>query len=87
MPAPGRSTVMDEPVRLMIARHEPEAELVCGLLRDADIVCAHRITDFAFGSGGEVPSSGAGAREVLVRASELERARALLADLEAGGVS
>lgn len=69
----------DEPVRLMIAAHEPEAELVCGLLRADDIRCTHRITNFAFGSGGEMPSSGAGPREVLVRPDQLERARELLA--------
>lgn len=68
----------EEPVRLMIAAHEPEAEIVCGLLRESGIRCMHRITNFAFGSGGEIASSGAGPREVLVRPDELERARELL---------
>lgn len=72
--------VDDEPVRLMIATNEPEAELVCGLLRSADLRCMHRITDMAFGAGGEMPNSGAGAREVLVRPADLERARTVLRD-------
>ncbi len=72
---------MDDPVRLTIVSNEPEAELACGLLRAHDIPCMHRITDLAFGSGGEVPSSGAGPRELLVRSEDLETARALLADL------
>lgn len=72
---------MDDPVRLTIVSNEPEAELACGLLRSHDIPCMHRITDMAFGSGGEMPSSGAGAREVLVRPEDLATARALLDDL------
>lgn len=72
--------MMDGPVRLTITSDEPEAELVCGLLRSADIVCMHRITDIAFGSGGEVAASGVGPREVLVRPEDLERARQLVAD-------
>jgi len=72
---------MDEPTRLTIVTNELEAEMACGLLRDHDIACMHRITDLAFGGGGELPSSGAGPREVLVRPVDLDRARALLADL------
>jgi hypothetical protein len=71
----------DEPVRLTIVSNEPEAELACGLLRAQGIECMHRITNLAFGSGGEVPSSGAGPRELLVRAADLDVARAVLADL------
>lgn len=70
----------DEPVRLTIVSNEPEAELACGLLRAHGIQCMHRITDMAFGSGGEMPASGGGARELLVRATDLDAARALLAD-------
>lgn len=72
---------MDEPVRVTIVSNEPEAELACGLLRSHEIPCMHRITDLAFGSGGEVPASGAGPRELLVRPGDLERARAVLDDL------
>ena len=75
----------DEPVRLLIAANEPEAEIVCQLLRADGLKCAHRITDLAFGSGGELPTSGAGPREVLVRQDELERAREILAAATASG--
>lgn len=68
------------PVRLTILPNEPLAEVVCGMLRSEDIVCMQRITDVAFGGGGELPSSGMGPREVLVRPQDLERARELLAD-------
>jgi hypothetical protein len=69
---------MDELTRVSVVANEMEAELACGVLRGEGIECMHRITDFAFGSGGEMPSSGAGAREVLVRAADAERARELL---------
>ncbi len=71
---------MDDPVRLTIVSNEPEAELVCGLLRASEIACMHRITNLAFGSGGEMPMSGGGPREVLVRPTDLEAARTVLAD-------
>ena len=74
---------MDAPVRLTVVAHEPEAELVCGMLRSEGITCTHRITDMAFGSGGEMPTSGGGAREVLVRPEHLERARELLQGADA----
>lgn len=75
----------DEPVRLLIASNEPEAEIVCSLLRADGLRCTYRITDLAFGSGGELPSSGAGPREVLVRRDELERAREVIAAATASG--
>jgi hypothetical protein len=75
---------MDDPVRLTIVANEPEAELACGLLRAHGITCTHRITDMAFGSGGELPASGAGARELLVRPEDLDAARELLATTGSG---
>lgn len=72
---------MDDPVRVTIVSNEPEAELACGLLRAQGIRCMHRITDFAFGTGGEVPQSGAGPREVLVAPDDLQAASAVLAQL------
>lgn len=78
---------MEDPVRVTIVGNESEAELACGFLRAGGIACMHRITDFAFGSGGELPASGSGPREVLVRPDDLERARGLLAGLEGGEVA
>jgi hypothetical protein len=73
---------MTGPVRLTIVANEQEAELACGLLRQEQIMCMYRITDLAFGSGGELPQSGAGPREVLVRPEDLMRARELLGSLD-----
>jgi len=54
-----------------------EAEVVCGLLRSAGIKCAYRDTD-AIDSSLE-DFMAAGAREILVHASDLEAAKELLA--------
>ena len=67
-----------QPVRLTVTPNEPAAELLCSILRAEDIRCMHRITDMAFGSGGEMPLSGGGAREVLVLPADLVRARELV---------
>jgi hypothetical protein len=56
----------------------PEADVVCGLLRSAGIDCAYRDTD-AIDSSLE-DFTAAGPREILVRGSYLDAARALLAD-------
>jgi hypothetical protein len=68
---------MAEPVRVTTVPGEPEAEVLCGLLRANGIKCAHRPTaedDSAFeGFGGE-----GGNREILVDPADLETARALL---------
>ena len=70
--------VHGEPVRLTIVPNEPIAEVVCAMLRSNDIVCVQRITNIAFGSGGELPNSGMGPREILVRPADLEQARLLI---------
>jgi len=70
---------MTELVRVTIVSNEQEAELVRGLLDAEGIDSMQRITNFSFGSGGELPASGAGPREVLVRASDEALARELLA--------
>jgi hypothetical protein len=68
---------MAEPVRVTTVPGEPEAEVLCGLLRANGIKCAHRPTiedDSAFeGFGGE-----GGNREILVDPADLEVAKALL---------
>jgi hypothetical protein len=68
---------MAEPVRATTVPGEPEAEVLCGLLRANGIKCAHRPTaeaDSAFeGFGGE-----GGQREILVDPADLDAARELL---------
>jgi Putative prokaryotic signal transducing protein len=66
-----------EPVVLTVVSGEPEAEVVCGLLRSAGIECGYRDTE-AIDSPLE-DFIAAGAREILVRESDLEAAKELLA--------
>jgi len=66
-----------EGVVLTVVSGEPEAEVVCGLLRAAGIDCAYRDTE-AIDSPLE-DFTAAGPREILVRDSDLEAARELIA--------
>ncbi|MGH3036849.1 MAG: putative signal transducing protein [Gaiellaceae bacterium] len=63
-------------VRLTVVRDESEAETICGLLRTEGIACDQRQTDM--GAGAWEATGSGGPREVLVAASDLERARQLL---------
>ena len=65
---------------LTVVSDEPEAEVVCGLLRSAGIECGFRDTE-AIDSPLE-DFTAAGQREILVHESDLDAARALLADSE-----
>ena len=65
---------------LTVVSDEPEAEVVCGLLRSAGIECGYRDTE-AIDSPLE-DFTAAGRREVFVHESDLDAARALLADAE-----
>jgi len=67
-----------EGVVLTVVSGEPEADIVCGLLRSAGIECGYRDTA-AIDSPLE-DFIAAGPREILVRESDLDAARALLAD-------
>jgi hypothetical protein len=67
-----------EGVVLTVVSGEPEAEVVCGLLRSAGIPCAYRDTA-AIDSPLE-EFTAAGPREILVPESDLEAARELLAE-------
>jgi hypothetical protein len=67
---------VDDEVVLTVVADEPEAEIVCGLLRTAGLECGYRDTE-AIDSPLE-NFTAAGRREILVRASDLEAARALL---------
>jgi hypothetical protein len=66
----------DEGVVLTVVSGEPEAEVVCGLLRSAGIDCAYRDTE-PIDSPLE-DFTAAGPREILVRDSDLEAAAELL---------
>ena len=68
----------DEGVVVTVVAGGPEADVVCGLLRSAGIDCAYRDTE-AIDSALE-DFTAAGPREILVRDSDVEAARALLAD-------
>jgi Putative prokaryotic signal transducing protein len=65
-----------ETVVLTVVSGEPEAEVVCGLLRSAGIECGYRDTDAIESSLEEF--TPAGPREILVRPSDLDAARALV---------
>jgi hypothetical protein len=72
----GRERPPDPPpwVAIAVARHQPEADLIVNMLREADVPAYHRRT-----IGFDVPDFvGFGAREVLVRADRADEARALL---------
>ena len=67
----------EEGVVVKVVSGEPEAEVVLGLLRSAGIDCAYRDTE-AIDSPLE-DFTAAGPREILVRESDVEAARAVLA--------
>ena len=67
----------DEGVVVKVVSGEPEADLVCGLLRTAGIDCGYRDTE-AIDSLLE-DFTAAGPREILVQRSDLEAAQAVLA--------
>jgi len=70
---------VDEEVGITVVGSEPEAEVVCGLLRTENIACYHRPTTYAAGAGDGLASLWA-PREIVVRAADAPRARELLAD-------
>jgi hypothetical protein len=69
----------DTAVVLTVVADEPEAEIVCGLLRASGIECGYRDTE-------EIDSpledfTAAGPREILVAPADVDDARALLDDV------
>ena len=74
------AAAIENAVVLKVVSGEPEAEIVCGLLRSAAIECGHRDTE-AIDSPLE-DFTAAGPREILVHAADLEAARALLGEAE-----
>jgi Putative prokaryotic signal transducing protein len=62
---------------LTIVPTQAEAEMICALLRTAGIEAFQRQTNTAAGASDGLPAGGA--REVLVAADDLDRAREVLA--------
>ncbi len=62
---------------MTVVSSESEADVVCGLLRSAGIECAYRESEAIDSLLEEF--TPAGPREILVRASDLDTARELLA--------
>ena len=60
---------MDELVVVEVAGSEPEAELLCSLLRSAGISCTRRQTNYGAGASDGMPIGGP--QEVIVRAEEI----------------
>jgi Putative prokaryotic signal transducing protein len=64
---------------LQVVGSEPEAEIILSLLRSEGIPAIAQKTNYAVGLA-DAAESGAGPREILVHAENLERARAVLED-------
>jgi hypothetical protein len=67
---------MDELAVADVVATEQEAELLCGLLRSADIECLSRQTNVGAGASDGMPTGGP--YEVIVRAEDLDAAREVL---------
>jgi putative signal transducing protein len=65
-------------VSLTVVHDELQADVVCGLLRENGIECGYRRTDMT----GAWTAGGGGPVDVFVDQANLEKARALLADVE-----
>ena len=68
----------DEWVVVEVAASEPEAELLCSVLRSAGIECLPRLTNQGAGAGDGLGT--AGAHDVLVSPQDAEEAREILDD-------
>jgi hypothetical protein len=67
---------MSDLVEVRIVGSEFEADVVCGLLREAGITCTHRETSVSAAARDGMP--GGGPRGVLVRPEDAARAREAL---------
>jgi hypothetical protein len=66
----------DDQVVVTVVSGEPEADIVCGLLRTAGIECSYRDTEAIDSPLEDFIESGP--REILVRQADLEAAKQLL---------
>ena len=67
---------MDDWVVVEVAHSEPEAELLCSVLRGAGIECVARLTNSGAGAGDGLGTVGA--HDIVVRSSDAEDAREVL---------
>jgi hypothetical protein len=67
---------MDELVVVEVVATEPEAALLCSLLRNAGIRCTYRLSNYGAGASDGMPVGGP--QEVIVRRDDLASARDLL---------
>ena len=70
----------EDGVVLTVVSGQPEAEVVCGLLRSEGIECGYRDTDQIDSSLEDFIATGA--QEILVHEADLQAARELLAASE-----
>ena len=62
-------------ITLTVVQNEPEAEIICGLLRSSGIKCFHRETNLV---SSAYPVGGVSPVEVVVDVSDLARAQKVL---------
>jgi hypothetical protein len=68
---------VDDYATVEVVQTEAEAELLCGLLRSAGILCMHRLTNRGAGAFEGLPVGGP--HEVVVHPGDLQWARDVLA--------
>jgi hypothetical protein len=74
---------MAELAVLQVVQSEPEADVVCGLLRSEGIPCITQRTNVGVGMADGFPSA-IGPREILVHEQNVAAARKLLEEQQAG---
>lgn len=67
---------MDELAVVEVVATEPEADLLCSLLRSAGIKCTYRLSNYGAGASDGMPVGGP--QEVIVRREDLASAREVL---------
>ena len=66
----------DDLVVVEVVSNQPEADLLCDLLRTGGIKCMHKLTDRGAGAGEG--AWGGGPRQVMVRQEDADSARKIL---------
>ena len=73
---------MNDLTVMEIVGSEPEALLVCSILRDAGIQCMHRVTNI--GSGAMDGLTMGGPREIVVHPDQIQLARRVIGEQRDG---